>query len=87
MAIAVYLAYGVAVIAFVILSGVILYHLIRFGFFGDATKAMMSVFVVVGILLVVLSAMYVFSTPWSGIDLPSALPGTPSGNEPIFGNK
>lgn len=85
----VFLVYGIVVLVFVVLSGVILYHLIRFGFFGDATKFMIIIFAVVGILLIVMSAIYVFSTPWTQ-DLqlnPTSLPGSPSFHEPIFGNQ
>jgi membrane protein implicated in regulation of membrane protease activity len=61
--------YGFATVIFVILGFIIVYHLMKYGFMGDATKFMIFTFAIVSILLIVASSIYVTRTDWSNLTL------------------
>lgn len=59
--------YGIATLIFLILGCIIVYHLVKFGFMGDATKFMIVIFILVSIVLIITSSVYVVRTDWSSL--------------------
>lgn len=85
--------YIVGVLIFLVFAGVIIYHLLRFGFIGDATKGMVFIFVVVGLVIIVFATIHVFTTEWQSLNLinvgsqNSQDPAPAQPSKPIFSNE
>ncbi len=78
--------YGLATIIFIVLGLIIIYHLRKYGFLGDATHFMIIVFVIVSLLLITASSVYVAKTDWSALDLSIQNSQTIQSDTPILGN-
>jgi hypothetical protein len=63
------IVYLVFVTIFLITSFFILYHLLSFGFLGDATKAMSLLYVLLTLVILVPTLIYVLSVPWFDLKL------------------
>lgn len=79
-----FILYGVGTLIFIVFSVVILYHLLRFGFMGDATRIMAVIFAVVAVGLIAFATYYLIH-----LDLPNGTGLLPSSNStpqlPILG--
>ena len=81
------LMYGVGTLIFVIFGGIIVYHLRRYGFMGDATKFMVAIYIIVSVLIIVSSSIFVARTDWGTLNLGPITPSAPTDSQtPIFGN-
>ena len=81
-----FIIYMVGVIIFLSFGGVIVYHLRRYGFIGDATKPMAAIFFLVTAVIIIASAVNLFQTDWDNPDLidtsSSSIEETPDTNAP-----
>lgn len=77
--------YGIATIIFLLLGIIIVYHLIKYGFVGDATKFMIVIFIIVSALLVIVSSVYVAKTNWNTFNFQDTGTNALSSDKPILG--
>ena len=87
-----YIAWGiftVAVLFFVIFGIIIVYHLLRYRFVGDASIFMASVYIVVAVVILFGSTSSMLRSDWNqfGINFGAPTNTTPVSNpRPLFGD-
>lgn len=57
--------YILVLVIFGVYSSITIYHALRFGFRGDATKPMTVIYLIISALIIYFSWKYVFGTEWA----------------------
>ncbi|HLC38771.1 MAG TPA: hypothetical protein VJJ80_01440 [Patescibacteria group bacterium] len=65
------LAYLAFLLGFIIISGLGLYHLWKYGFRGDMTKIVMITYIVVTGIIIFFSLAIMLSLKWGSVSFPS----------------
>lgn len=77
--------YTVATLIFILIGLIIVYHLVKFGFIGDATRFMVVVFVIISVLLIITSSVFVARTDWKSLSSSSNNSKIIQSDKPILG--
>lgn len=77
--------YAVATLIFILIGLIIVYHLVKYGFIGDATRFMVVIFVIISILLIISSSVFVARTNWKSLSSNSGNSKIIQSDKPILG--